>query len=393
VRAPLFTLAGAVYDDSPVELVFEQGGQPVGRASVQEREFQGLWITDFRFRFRLEPGVSTIKVKAIDQGGMTVEEEYSVEYVVPFLWSGWFFVSLAALLLCIASALLAHRLLRRRRLLMRRFNPYITGAPILEAERYYGREHLLSYVLQRLQNNSILLYGERRIGKTSFQHQLKRRLADLDDPHYQFHPVFIDLQGTTEERFFATLAEEILLELAPLLGDLQKSPLPDEEGYGHRSLVRDIQRVLALLKKRTTKKVKLVLLIDEVDELNAYDPRINQRLRSLFMRSFADSLVSVVSGVGIRKQWDREGSPWYNFFQEVEVEPLDSKAAASLVEAPVQAVFSFEEGVAEEILRRTRCKPYLIQRLCSEVVDRLHDEGRHRFTMRDVEIVGQIEKS
>ena len=38
-----------------------------------------------------------------------------------------------------------------------------------------------------------------------------------------------------------------------------------------------------------------VLLIDEIDQLNDYDPRINQRLRSLFMKSFADRLVAVES--------------------------------------------------------------------------------------------------
>ncbi|NIR23527.1 MAG: hypothetical protein GWN78_09705, partial [Gammaproteobacteria bacterium] len=53
------------------------------------------------------------------------------------------------------------------------------------------------------------------------------------------------------------------------------------------------------LEKTTDKKVKLVLLIDEVDELNDYDPKVNQKLRSLFMRSFAENLVAVVSGVGI----------------------------------------------------------------------------------------------
>lgn len=389
VRNRLFTLTGTVYNDSPVELLFEQGGQPVEGATVQEREFQGLWITEFRSPHRLAPGVTTLSVQARDEGGTVTQEEYSVEYVAPFLWSPRFFASVTLLLVVGGVAFLAHRASRRRRLLRHRFNPYIAGAPVLEAERYYGRDDLLDYVLRRLQNNSIMLYGERRIGKTSFQHRLKRRLRGLDDPSHEFYPVYVDLQGTAEERFFATLAEEIFQELAPFLGDMQKTPLPDDEGYGHRSLVRDIQRVLGVLRKRTSKKVKLVLLIDEVDELNAYDPRINQKLRSLFMRSFAESLVSVVSGVGIRKHWEREGSPWYNFFQEVEIEPLDSEAAARLVESPVRDVFTFDEGVLDEILRRTDRKPYLIQRLCSEMVDRLHEEGRRRFTLQDVEAVGQ----
>ncbi len=89
--------------------------------------------------------------------------------------------------------------------------------------------------------------------------------------------------------------------------------------YGYREFVKDLHGVVKALKNGSTKRIKLALLIDEVDELNDYDPRVNQKLRSLFMRTFADSLVSVVSGVAIKKQWEREGSPWYNFFQEIEV--------------------------------------------------------------------------
>ena len=80
----------------------------------------------------------------------------------------------------------------------RRFNPYIAGAPVLEDEMFFGREQLLERILQTIHNNSILLYGERRIGKTSLQHHLKRRLQQLEDPDYVFYPVYIDLQGTPE---------------------------------------------------------------------------------------------------------------------------------------------------------------------------------------------------
>jgi hypothetical protein len=73
------------------------------------------------------------------------------------------------------------------------------------------------------------------------------------------------------------------------------------------------------LKTRTDRKVKLALLIDEVDVLNEYSERINQRLRSIFMKTFSEHLVAIMSGVGIRRIWNSEGSPWYNFFDEIEL--------------------------------------------------------------------------
>ncbi|MEE9562490.1 MAG: hypothetical protein V3W50_05430, partial [Thermoanaerobaculia bacterium] len=143
------------------------------------------------------------------------------------------------------------------------------------------------------------------------------------------------------------------------------------------------------LKKKSSKKVKLVLLIDEVDELNDYDPRINQKLRSLFMKSFAENLISVVSGVEIKKQWEREGSPWYNFFEEIEVKPLGPKEARELVERPIRGIFKLDDGVTDRIISLTDAKPYLIQKLCISLVTRLHEQQRRRITMEDVEAVGR----
>ena len=97
--------------------------------------------------------------------------------------------------------------------------PFVIGQWV-RGERFYGRERLLAEVLDG-PRNGLWLLGTRRIGKTSLQHQLKRRLQQLDDPDYTFYPVYIDLQGTPETQFFATLAEDVFHELEPLLGGLQ----------------------------------------------------------------------------------------------------------------------------------------------------------------------------
>ncbi len=391
VRSARLVLSGTVYDSAPVEVRFFVAGRPAAAPTIQVRELEGVRITAFRWQQVLPAGESEIEIVAVDVSGNRAAVLYRVEYVVPFLRTLGFPLALVATLAAAVGAWLLSRIRRRRRLLRDRFNPYVAGAPILEQARFFGRQSLLDYVLRRVSNNSIMLYGERRIGKTSFQHRLKRHLAALEDPVYVYHPVFIDLQGTLEEKFFATLAAEIFHELSPKLGGMQPLSPPGEASYGYSELVKDLQRVLKALQDRTKKRVKLVLQIDEVDELNQYDPRVNQRLRSLFMRTFADSLVAVVSGVAIKKQWEREGSPWYNFFQEIEVKPLDPDEARSLVASPLRGVFTLDDGVADEIIRRTGCKPYLIQRLCSGLVDRMHQERRRRITEADVAVACQAE--
>ena len=149
----------------------------------------------------------------------------------------------------------------------------------------------------------------------------------------------------------------------------------------------DLRVVLDALARQTRKRVKLVLLIDEVDELNAYDPRVNQRLRSLFMRAFSENLVAVVSGVEIRKQWEKHGSPWYNFFEEIEVTPIDTADAQALIRSPLQGVFSVDDDAVARILELTSGRPYRIQKTCMALVARLHHQGRSTITRADVEAV------
>jgi hypothetical protein len=130
-----------------------------------------------------------------------------------------------------------------------------------------------------------------------------------------------------------------------------------------------------------------VLLLDEIDELNGYSHRINQRLRSLFMRSFADQLVAVAAGVGIAREWDHEGSPWYNFFEELEVGPVDRAAAKRLVTEPLAGVLTIEDAAVERLLEIAAGRPYILQKTALAAVSRVHETGRTRITVEDVDAV------
>jgi hypothetical protein len=50
-------------------------------------------------------------------------------------------------------------------------NPYIAGNPVTGPEMFFGREDVFEFVRQTLigqhRNNVIVLYGQRRTGKTS----------------------------------------------------------------------------------------------------------------------------------------------------------------------------------------------------------------------------------
>ena len=185
-----------------------------------------------------------------------------------------------------------------------------------------GHEQLIRQILSTIHNNSILLCGKPGTGKTSLLLHLKERLSTGGDPATDFFPVYIDLHEVPERLLFVTVANAVTEQLAPMpiLSHADWSPAPGSV-YGHRDLANDFRSVLRTLRKRSHRQARLVLLVDGIDELNNYAPRTAQRVRSLFMASLDGSLVMVASAVKINKHWEQEGSPWYNFFEEIELPP------------------------------------------------------------------------
>jgi Cdc6-like AAA superfamily ATPase len=214
------------------------------------------------------------------------------------------------------------RLLRRLR---RGVRPRgLTGHPQCDGTILPGRERLIQRVLSTIHNNSILLLGEPGIGKTSVLLELGQRLSEIENSEHDFFPVYIDLHHVPERLLFAAVADAVLRQLS------QSSPprrvngtAPHRAGYDHRDLANDVRSVIRALGQNNPKPIRLVLLVDGIDEVNNYDPRTAQKVRSLFMAGFSEYLVMVASAVEIDKRWEQEGSPWFNFFEEIELHHID----------------------------------------------------------------------
>jgi AAA+ ATPase superfamily predicted ATPase len=253
---------------------------------------------------------------------------------------------------------------------------------------FFGRQRLLTRVLNLLHHNSFMITGERRIGKTSFLLRLLRALTADQGSVYGFFPVLVDLSGVPEESFFKAIMSDVAdaLKLAPRTQAALRFA-PDREHYEGRDFSHDLQLILAELQARTERRVKLVLLIDEVDVLNQYSERTNQLLRSIFMKTFAEHLATVMCGVGLKRAWTSDGSPWYNFFELIQLTPFSREDAEALIRTPVAGVFRYEPQAVELILEYSAMKPYLIQKFCIQAVNRILDENRTTVTALDVQAV------
>ncbi len=355
----------------------------------------------------LKPGTYAFLVQAVDEDGNYSNPPATVQvqvlpppsvFIVPLV--KWTLPKLAGIIFVVISALLIlsfvyillttlHRKRKARKAVERHFNPYIAGAPIMDEDLFFGREDQLKRLLSILHYNSVMIHGERRIGKTSLLRQLAMHLAKLNDPEYFFVPVFVDLEGTPEEEFFYTLMDTILVGL-----NEEGHPVPPREKltlytkqpskYSDRDFRRDLRSTIAALQEiDPNKHLRLILLLDEIDTINGYSFRTQQQLRRLFMEKFAPFVGAVVAGVGISKEWDREESPWYNLFTEMELQAFTRGNAEELIREPVKGIYEFENDAVEFIWKHSKGKPHRIQQLCMEAVNSMLDDKRSRVTLDD----------
>jgi len=304
-------------------------------------------------------------------------------YLEPLLWQ-----SLAVLLIAACLIWMLWRLRARKLARLRHFNPYIAGSPVRREDMFYGRDALIRRIQGLVHKNSFMIHGERRIGKTSLLLQLQQNLDGLTSEDYRFFPVFIDLQGVAEDELFHHMMSEVVARAAgwdiPLDGLAYRE---EPDGYTARKLARDTKHLVKLLSERYPEHAQIVLLLDEVDCLNAFDEKTNQKLRGIFMKDFADHLTCVMAGIHLKKEWESHGSPWYNFFEEIPVHHIDTGDAESLIVEPVRGIFRYRRDAVRHIIERTGGHPYAIQKVCVSLIESKLSAGRFVIDVDDVRAV------
>jgi tetratricopeptide (TPR) repeat protein len=390
VEGRTLALVGYAYDNGGIARVeYRSGSQVVGGRTLTPRD-DGKLLQDVPIEhvFDLRPGLNDISVVVTDARGLTNVQMFGINRKLRFHETAAFLPSAVAAAGGLIGLVWAGQRARRRRAMRSRFNPYIAGAPVMTDDLFFGRQKLLARILNVLHHNSLLITGERRIGKTTFLYHLRKALLADDQTGYRFFPVFTDLQGVPEDAFFHTIMSDVADALALKPETLAALRFRREEArYDGRDFSHDLQRVIDELKTRTTQHVKLAMLVDEVDVLNEYSERVNQRLRSIFMKTFSEHLVAVMSGVGIKRLWTSEGSPWYNFFDEIELSAFSREEAEALIREPVEGVFRYEATAVAAILDASDLKPYVVQKFCIHAVNRMLENGRTTVTAEDVEAV------
>jgi GAF domain-containing protein len=262
-------------------------------------------------------------------------------------------------------------LLRRRHLeqIRRRFNPYIVGEPITDPLNFYGRKKLIQNIQDGIHNNHYIIYGERRIGKTSLLYQLAQNLGKLsfNDQTYYFLPIHFSIQGIPEKQFCSFLAGQIQAST----GIRPKAPL--EETFNQNDLQKYLFQVFEVQKtSHPNRQVRIVLLIDEIDTFLEYDSHFHARFRNMIITGCSPFLHMIMAGLVIRSV-QTDTSPWFNMLQIIKLAPLEKDDARELVTAPVAGYYSFAPDALDDLLWVSDFKPIELQRLAYLSVNAMLD--------------------
>lgn len=243
-------------------------------------------------------------------------------------------------------------------------NPYIAGNPIDEAEAFFGRDDVLRDVTAVLRNrnqNAIVLYGQRRIGKTSILLQLEKRLA----ADGQYTPVYFDLMDKAGKPLV-----EVLRELAQRINLSLNQPPPDfalfdvEGAYFRDTFLPQAAQLAA--------SGGLVLLFDEFDVLDGPDSSQSAGqtffpyLRAWMNRAAGAQFVFVIG----RRPEDLSihTMPTFKGVSASQVALLDRRDTEAIIrQSEEEGSLHWTDEAVTAVWEWTQGHPYFTQLLCEAV--------------------------
>ena len=275
-------------------------------------------------------------------------------------------------------------------------SPYIIGVPLTEKQAIFiGRQDVSSRIEQLLLDRRqppLLLYGQRRVGKTSLLNNLGRLLPST------IVPLFVDLQGPAsraqDEAGFLYNVARSMRQSARRQRNILLPALTREQLYDDPFTRFDewLDEVEAALGDPAVGQVALLML----DEFEALE-------RVLALQRFDEELVLgmlrhliqhrprfkvLLSGSHTLAEFARWSSYLINV-QVVHIGCLHSDEARQLVEAPVRGfALRYEPAASQRVLDLTRGHPFLVQLLCAEIVALKNEQPpaqRRLATVADVE--------
>jgi hypothetical protein len=255
-------------------------------------------------------------------------------------------------------------------------NPYVAGNPVT-GQLFVGRDDILRELeelwLSRGQVDSVVLFGHRRMGKSSILKNLPARL----DPTYN-RVVQFNLQQIGRVRHTGELLHALALEMRDHLpANGPPSPaVPEQETFEanpNRAFSGWLKAIAPLMTQR-----RFIVAIDEYELLEAamaegrIDASLTTYLRSVIQST--DWFVLVLAGLYTLEEKCHDY--WHPLFASIKPRKVSflSPAATRLLLCQPSEDFSlnYTADTIEEVVRLSNGQPYLVQLIGQNLVTRFN---------------------
>jgi len=237
-------------------------------------------------------------------------------------------------------------------------NPYVIGNSVGNSSAFVGRSDVLREVLNILRHqkqNAILLFGQRRIGKTSVLRELEAKLPTQGD----FLTIFFDLQDQSRRSLgdiLQALAHKISDNLSNINPNLDNPP---EEAF-RNWLVNVVSKAI--------EKKRIVLLLDEFDALASYDEQQTTNAFFPYLRGLLESIdpekINFVFAVGRNaKDLNEIAGSLFKGIMTQRISLLKKEDTLKLIHLAKNHLHWSTEAI-EHIWQQTNGHPFITQCLC-----------------------------
>jgi hypothetical protein len=273
-----------------------------------------------------------------------------------------------------------HELVRAVELRQEIDSPYIFGVPLTEQQEIFvGRTDVSARIESLLLDRRcppLLLYGQRRMGKTSLLHNLGRLLPST------IAPLFVDLQGPASQtddhagllyNIARGMVESAEKQRSLILPSLAREVLADDPFTRFDEWLDEVEHALG--------DNTALLALDEFEALDSAitkghfdEERVLGMLRHLIQHR--PRFKVLLAGSHTLEELQRWSSYLINV-QVVQISYLKEAEARQLIERPVKDfALRYEPDACQRVLDLTRCHPALVQLLCAEVVALKNEQDR-----------------
>ncbi len=288
------------------------------------------------------------------------------------------------------------------------YAPVADGGPVTDKSMFFGRDEYIGNIVNSLttsNSKSIIVYGQKRSGKSSVLYHLKNRLQKNENAFcidFSMGDIIDDLSVNSVILYYQILSkieEELeILEFDGYQVPNFKKPTIDELNKNPTIIFYESLREFKKLLSKTDgwKNKKLIILIDEFTYV--YTSILKNELSSNFMKTWKafiekNYFSAVLVGQDVTPKFKTKYPNEFGVTEDKRLTYLTKHYSRELIEKPIwdkeRDSSRYIGNAVDKIIDYTACSPYYLQMFCARIVDYMNRKKAISVTEADIEEIAE----